>query len=64
VKRLQKEERIKALKDLNDIQYNLFEHCMAQYEKGQMDKFWNDIDSLDLLFGLSNKILKETTNSQ
>lgn len=56
---MQKEERAKALKDLNDIQYKLFGHCITKYEKGQMDEFWNDIESLDLLFGLSNKILQE-----
>lgn len=56
---MEKEERVKALKDLNDIQYNLFEHCIEQYEKRQMDEFWNDIESVDLLFGLSNKILQE-----
>jgi len=30
---MQKEERAKAIKDLNDIQYELFDHCMASYEK-------------------------------
>ena len=32
---------------------------MAQYEKGRMDQFWNDIVDLDFLFNLSNKILEE-----
>lgn len=56
---MQKEERAKAIKDLNDIQYELFDHCMTSYEKRRMDEFWNDIESLDLLFGLSNKIVEE-----
>jgi hypothetical protein len=60
---MEKEEHVKTLRDLNDIQYNLFEHCIEQYEKRQMDQFWNDIESLDLLFGLSNKILQEHKNS-
>ena len=59
MKHLRKEERIEALEGLNDIQYILFEHCITQYEKGQMDEFWNDIENLDFLFGLSNKILEE-----
>jgi hypothetical protein len=59
VKLLQEEERKKALRDLNDIQYIMFEHCIAQYKKGKMDEFWNDIESLDVLFGLSTKILEE-----
>lgn len=56
---MEKEERAKALKDLNDIQYKLFEDCMALYEKRRMDAFWNDIVGLTLLFELSNKILQE-----
>jgi len=32
---------------------------MAQYERGRMDEFWNDIEHLDILFRLSNKILEE-----
>ncbi len=56
---MEKEERAKALKDLNDIQYKLFEDCMALYEKRQMNEFWNDMESLDLLFDLSNKIIQE-----
>jgi len=59
VRQVQEEERDKALKGLNDIQYNLFQHCIAQYEKGRMDEFWNDIVDLDILFNLSNKILEE-----
>ena len=60
---MQEEERVKAIKDLNDIQYIMFEDCMVAYEKGQMDAFWSGIESLNLLFDLSNKILKETKNS-
>lgn len=56
---MEKEERAKALKDLNDIQYKLFEDCMTLYEKRRMDAFWNDIVGLTLLFELSNKILQE-----
>jgi len=56
---MEKEERAKALKDLNDIQYKLFEDSMALYEKRQMAEFWNDIEGLYLLFRLSNKILEE-----
>lgn len=59
MKLLQEEERKKALEDLNDIQYITFEHCIAQYKQGKMDEFWNDIESLGVLFGLSNKILEE-----
>lgn len=53
------EERKEAIEGLNDIQYRLFKQCMAQYEKGRMDEFWNDIVDLDILFNLSNKILEE-----
>jgi len=60
---MQEEERVKAIKDLNDIQYIMFEDCLVAYEKAQMDAFWSGIESLNLLFDLSNKILKETTNS-
>ena len=56
---MQEEEREKAIKGLNDIQYNLFQHCMTQYEKGRMDEFWNYIEHLDILFNLSNKVLEE-----
>ena len=56
---MQEEERKEAVKGLNDIQYRLFKRCIAQYEKGRMDEFWNDIVDLDTLFGLSNKILEE-----
>ena len=47
---MEREERVKALKDLNDIQYRLFEDCMTLYEKRLMDTFWNDIAGLALLF--------------
>ncbi|MFY3741707.1 MAG: hypothetical protein HMLIMOIP_002166 [Candidatus Nitrosomirales archaeon] len=56
---MQEEERKRATKVLNDIEHILFEHCMAQYEKGRMDEFWNDIVDLETLFNLSNKILEE-----
>jgi hypothetical protein len=56
---LEKEEREKALKDLNDIQYTLFEDSMVLYEKRRMEAFWNDIAGLELLFRLSNAILEE-----
>ena len=56
---MQKEERARALKALNDIQYELFQHSMVQYEKGGMNEFWNDIENLDILFRLSNKVLEE-----
>jgi len=56
---VQEEERKRAIEGLNDIEHILFEHCMAQYEKGRMDEFWNDIVDLDTLFKLSNKILEE-----
>jgi len=56
---MEKEERAKALKGLNDVQYKLFHDCMALYERGDMEQFWNDIEGLDLLFELSNKILQE-----
>jgi len=56
---MEEEERTKALKNLNDIQYSLFQDCMSLYEKRQMDEFWNDIAGLNLLFSLSNKILEE-----
>ena len=59
VRLVQEEERKRATKGLNDIQHILFEHCMGQYEKGRMDEFWNDIEHLDILFTLSNKILEE-----
>lgn len=56
---MEKEEREKALKDLNDIQYTLFEDSMVLYEKRRMEAFWNDIAGLELLFRLSNAILEE-----
>ena len=56
---MQKEERAEALKTLNDIQYNLFRECLSFYEKRRMNEFWNEIEGLDRLFGLSNKILQE-----
>ena len=59
MKRVQKEERVRALKGPNDIQHELFQDCMAQYEKGRTDECWIDIENLDILFGLSNKILEE-----
>ncbi len=59
MKNLQKEERARALSALNDIQYMLFEDCFAQYEKGHMNEFWDDIENLHILFGLSNRVLEE-----
>jgi hypothetical protein len=59
VRQVQEEERKRAIKGLNDIQHSLFEDCMAYYEKGRMDEFWNDIEHLDILFTLSNKIVEE-----
>lgn len=59
MRQVQEEERKEAIKGLNDIQHTLFESCIAQYEKGRMDEFWNDIVDLDVLFSLSNKILEE-----
>ena len=56
---MEREERVKALKDLNNVLYRLFEDCMTLYEKRWMDAFWNDIAGLALLFELSNKILQE-----
>jgi hypothetical protein len=56
---VQEEERKEAIKGLNDIQHTLFQDCMAYYEKGRMNEFWNDIVDLDILFSLSNKILEE-----
>ena len=56
---MEREERVKALKDLNDIQYKLFEDCVTLYEKRWTDAFWNDIAGLALLFESSNKILQE-----
>jgi hypothetical protein len=52
-------ERAEALKALNTIQYNLFQRCISLYEKGRFNEFWNEIESLDRLFNLSNKILQE-----
>ena len=56
---LKEEERKRALDALNDMQYVVFERCTGNYEKGRMDEFWSDINSLDTLFTLSSKILDE-----
>jgi len=59
VRLLKEEERERALDTLNDIQYEVFRTCTSNYEKGRMDEFWSDINSLDTLFTLSGKILDE-----
>ncbi|MGH9923469.1 MAG: hypothetical protein ACRD38_12025 [Nitrososphaerales archaeon] len=56
---MKEEERRKALDTLNDIQYDVFRTCASNYEKGRMDEFWSDINSLDTLFTLSSMILDE-----
>ncbi len=56
---MQKEERSKAIDDLNGIQHSLFEHCVTAYGNKRMDEFWNDIEGLDVLLGLSNKMIDE-----